>query len=492
MSNGFGQSHDDPGVPGWVAPVLTAVVTVGVYTLTTNPDVGFNDSAELALRASQPGASHAPGAPVHTLTGYLIYQFVDSPVAATNLLSCLSGGLAAALSCLLLLALGTDRVVAFGGAFAFAFSFPVWGNAVVTETYSLSLFLLAGCILGSLRWRQSGDSKSLVAVAGLYGLALGAHFANILLLPAFAYFIFASRAEALRNSCVFLGILLIGVCLIAVANIALAANVPSFGRYNPDSIAGLFLYMSGAEHDPLGVTGAAFYLDRIVNHALIFSRHYLFVLIPAGLAGAWILSQRNRVAGIFLVLVFLLYMGYFTLFGAGDYYVMVSPAYLVFSIWVATAVDALVRNNIKTFARLAGQAVLPLTAILFLVSQLPVRYADARSDEVGRFAEESFNLFPADSIVLARWSDFTVLNYYQHVNGIRPDVRIILPVRNSRQYPHGMVSDYLPFVAGAVCEQSVVTNKLTEDLNEAYRFEPLSAESNWYRIIYDVSNCVTP
>ncbi|MDP6437727.1 MAG: DUF2723 domain-containing protein [Gammaproteobacteria bacterium] len=478
-------------MPAWTAPVLTAIVTVVVYGLTTNPEVGFHDSAELALRASQPGASHAPGAPVHTLAGYLLTRLFDSPVVATSLLSCLSGSLAAAMACLLLLALGTGRAVAVSGALAFAFSFPVWGNAIVTETYSLSLFFLGGCLLVALRWRESGNNKTLVILAGLYGLALGAHFANILLFPAFLYFVIAGRPEVFRNSSLFLGAMFVAVCLIAGANVALAMNVPSFGQTNPDSITGLFLYMSGAEHDPLDVTGAGFYLDRITQHALIFSRHYLFVLIPAGLAGGYILARRDRVNGMFMALVFVLYMGYFTLFGAGDYYIMVSPAYLVFSLWVALAVDTLIRQNSKEFGKYAGLAVLPLAAILVVISQFPDRYAEARSSEVREFAEESLKMFPADSVVVAKWGEFTVLNYYQQVNGRRPDIRIILPVRNSRQYPHGVVEDYLSFVAARVCEQPVVTNKVSEGLDDIFEIQRLAPTSDWYRVIpgTDGGNC---
>ncbi len=488
MSNGAGQSDQAGptayrGAPGWAAPVLTAIITMVIYGLSTNPEIGFHDSAELALRASQPGASHSPGAPVHTLMGYLLTQLVGSPVAATNLLSLLGGSLAAAIACLLLLVLGTGQVVAISGALAFAFSFPVWGNAVVTETYSLSMLFLGGSIFSALRWRESGHNKTLVILTTIYGLALGAHFANILLLPAFFYLVVAGRPKGFRNSCIFLSTLFVAVCLIAGANIALASNVPSFGQANPDSLAGLLKYMSGSEHDPLDISGAGFYLDRITQHALIFSRHYLYILIPAGFAGGYILARRDRVNSIFLALVFALYMGYFTLFGAGDYYVMVGPAYLVFTLWVALAVDTLIRQNSRDFGKYAGLAVLPLVVVLFLVAQFPVRYAEAHSNRVSEYADESLNLFPENSIVVAKWGEFTVINYYQQVSMRRPDIMIVLPARNRRHYLHGVVEDYWPFVVERICKQPVVTNKVTEELESKFDMERLAVTSDWFQVV---------
>jgi hypothetical protein len=240
--------------------------------------------------------------------------------------------------------------------------------------------------------------------------------------------------------------------------------------------------MSGAEHDPLEVSGIGFYFSRIYDHISIFSRHYFYVLIPVGVAGAFLMARREWVYAGFLALIFCLYMGYFTLFGAGDYFTMVMPAYLVFSLWVAVALAWLVERCSPGWKKMAVSAILPAAILLSLSFQFPGRFADAGSARVATFAEQAFALLPDDSVVIAGWREFTVLMYYQQIHARRPDLTIILPARSPRHYPHGDIADYRPYVDVAICRRPVVTNRLPPDLLTDYDVVALQGQGSWHRV----------
>jgi hypothetical protein len=466
----------------WFAVAGVVIVACLIYSLSSNPGVGFHDSAELALRASQPGATHSPGAPVHTLLGYVLGQFLPDPALATNWLSILGGSLAAGIVCLILLELGANRKIAFAGGLAFALSFHIWGNSVVTETYSLSIFLLGCSVLTALHWRVKAGTKALVGTGLFYGLALGAHFANIILLPAFIFLTLADNPNRVRDTVYFVALVGLALLGIILANVFLAANVAPFGQATPDSLAGILFYMSGAEHDPLEVSGASFYLSRIYEHLTIFSRHYFFVLIPVGLGGACFLARRDWAYAGFLALIFCLYMGYFTLFGAGDYFTMVVPAYFVFSVWVGVAVTWLIKRYPAGAMKYLAYTILPGAILLSLASQFPGRYADARSGRADSFAEQTFAVLPDNSVVIAGWREFTVLAYYQQIYARRPDLTLILPARTKRHYSHADIEDYRVYIDSAICDRPIVTNKLPADLLSDYDVVSIDESSNWHRV----------
>ena len=466
----------------WLVVAGVVLVSCIIYALSSSPEAGFHDSAELALKASQPGATHSPGAPVHTLLGYGLIQLLGDPALATNWLSILGGSLAAGVVCLMLLGMGANRIIASTGGLAFALSFHIWGNSVVTETYSLSIFFLGCSLLLGLYWRRSLDDRWLIAIAIVYGLALGAHFANIILLPAFIYLMIAGNSSWLRNTVVFATIVALALMAIVAANVLLAANAAPFGQATPDSLAGILFYMSGAEHAPLEVSGVGFYLGRIYEHLSIFSRHYFYVLLPVGIAGAYVLWRKDWVYAGFLALIFCLYMGYFTLFGAGDYFTMVVPAYLVFSVWVGIAVSGLLDRYPAGVGSYLAYIILPGAILLSLASQFPGRYADAHSGRAADFADQAFAILPDNGIVIAGWREFTVLTYYQQIHARRPDLTIILPARTLRHYSHGNIQDYLAFIDAEICARPVATNKLPADLLSEYGVVSMDSDYNWHRV----------
>jgi hypothetical protein len=120
--------------------------------------------------------------------------------------------------------------------------------------------------------------------------------------------------------------------------------------------------------------------------------------------------------------------------------------------------------------------------LLSFYSQFGDRYKEARTGFPEQYVLQAFATIPLDSVVIARWNEFTTLNYMQVVKQMRPDLKIILPAIDKRGYEFGEIDDYLSYVDGAICDSPVVTNKLTDELIDQYDYFPIGEEVWWYQL----------
>ena len=208
-----------------------------VYTLTMARTAPFWDSGEFIAIANGLQVSHPPGAPFYMLVGRLFAMFAplfagftDEPVAmAVNFVSAVTSALTILLTHLILVRLArvwtghpdtwswTDRaaVTAGGvvGALTFAVTDSFWFNAVEAEVYAMSMLFTALVVWLALVWRDAtrheeaglkarGErpfglhaDRYLVAIAYLFGLAIGVHLLNVLTLFFIALVVFYEKID---------------------------------------------------------------------------------------------------------------------------------------------------------------------------------------------------------------------------------------------------------------------------------------------------------
>jgi hypothetical protein len=476
---------------GVFLPVAAAFfVSLFVYLLTMSRSVGWHDSAELALTAWLFAPNHAPGSPLHTLIAHLPATFLSEAHFGTTLVSVIAAALSAGLLAGLIHRFAGNILLSVLAAMVFALSFQVWASAVVTELYSLSMVFLAVAMLAAWSWQDSRSEAAWKFMLLGYGLSLGAYFANVLLLPAFAFLIYRSAVNPVRKVMVFGVFTTIVVLLIAAANYLLALNTFPFGAVIPDSLAGLFGYMSGAQHDPLAArVGSGLGLSRLVEHLEIFSRSIVYVPVLLATIGFYAFLKKHAVYAWFTAFIFLIYIIYYTLFGSGDYYLMVGPAYFVTAIWVASGVLWVNEKLHWSRSSVPGCALLAIILSAQLFLQFEGRRAMARDKSAEIFAAEAFEFLPQGSVAIAGWRELTTLNYFQAIHGDRTDIRFLLPARTLRHYRHGVVEDYVPFINELVCKQPVYTMKPVPDLSAV--LEPVAGvnEADWRRIKPAAGSC---
>jgi hypothetical protein len=474
-------SKTDMGTSMLVA-IIAAFLSFSVYLLTLSQSVGWHDSAELALVAWQFGASHAPGSPIHSALGHFMMQFYAEPHKAVILLSALTASATAGILALLIYMLKKNAAIALFSALVYALSYQVWAGAVMTEIYSLSILFLSIALLNVWLWQDSGRSAYLIVWIIAYALSLGAYFANILLFPAFAYLIYRRSARQTFDQLIFSSVVGLTVVFIGMANYLLAQNALPFGEIVPDSVMNMVLYMSGSQHAPLEIRDAEFVLTRLKEHLEIFSRSIFYLGLPLGLLGAFSLTRMNKIFGHFMALIFATYMVYYTVFGPGDYFMMVLPAYFVYAVWIALGVLWLISYVRSPQMQWVCRLLPVFVAGGLLAIQFDGRRLMAQSLEAEDFATATFELLPDGAVAIAGWGEYATLRYSQEVHGIRSDIKFLVPARSIRHYPHGEVTDYVDLVGSSICAVPVFTTKDLPDLGDQYQLQVNTAESPWMRV----------
>ncbi|MEO0556556.1 MAG: DUF2723 domain-containing protein [Bacteroidota bacterium] len=217
------------------AVFLYALVLYWMTMAETSP---FWDSGEFIAISNGLQVSHPPGAPFYMLAGRFFSMFSGvfsglspEPVAyAVNFMSVLSSALAILLVHLVILRLvriwtghpdtwtPLQRIAANAGgvigALAFAATDSFWFNAVEAEVYAMSMLFTVLVVWLALVWRDATRAEEaelrargehpfglhadryLVAIAYLFGLAIGIHLLNVLTLFFIALIIYFQKIEA--------------------------------------------------------------------------------------------------------------------------------------------------------------------------------------------------------------------------------------------------------------------------------------------------------
>ena len=213
------------------------VYALVLYLATMAETSPFWDSGEFIAIANGLQVSHPPGAPFYMLVGRLFAMgaplfsgLSPEPVAfAVNLVSVLCSALTVLLTHFVILRLirvwaghpGTwspvQRVGANAGGVIGALTFAVtdsfWFNAVEAEVYAMSMLFTALVVWLALVWRDATRAEEaalarrgehpfglhadryLVAIAYLFGLAIGVHLLNVLTLFFIALVVFFQKVD---------------------------------------------------------------------------------------------------------------------------------------------------------------------------------------------------------------------------------------------------------------------------------------------------------
>ncbi|HMP83866.1 MAG TPA: DUF2723 domain-containing protein, partial [Verrucomicrobiota bacterium] len=169
-------THTPPLFRGvdWFTFFITALVVMVGYWLTLSPDLGLEDSGELAVGSFYAGIPHPPGYPVWTLYTWLFTELLPFSNIAWRV--AVASAFAGALSCGLLAFLVSrgssmmiegisdlkdfDRkwenaicvVSGFVAGTLLGFSGFMWSQSVIVEVYSLCVLSLMGVLVFLLRW----------------------------------------------------------------------------------------------------------------------------------------------------------------------------------------------------------------------------------------------------------------------------------------------------------------------------------------------------
>jgi len=415
--------------------LLSSAVCLAVYLLTLAPTAFAMDSAELAAAAYSLGLAHAPGYSVYLLVAHLFtYLPVGDVAFRVNLLSALAGS-----ACIGLLTYQLKRslgssAVALSVGLALGFSYYAWAVSVAAEVYTLQSLLLMAILVLAWDWRLRGRRSALVAAAGLIGLSLANNPATLLWWPGLGLLLWASphrKRLGLSDAAKMLAALMVGLSFIGYIPWRSAAE-PAFvyvGWYDREAVfkhpdltrpSTLLWYLSG---QPFAAFFPALVPSEVLAGVTEFIGHLwalmLGVGLPLGLVGVARQLRRHRTWALGLLAVGGLHVAFFAVYRAGDRGLMLLPAFLIWSFFVADGMQ-IAAQGFHPRWQMAG-LLLPVALLLVNWS-----YLDLSSSESSvRLARARLRAARAESVYVLPWGEAAVMHYLQIVDGVGDQVTVV-------------------------------------------------------------------
>ncbi|MGO9246649.1 MAG: protein O-mannosyl-transferase family [Verrucomicrobiia bacterium] len=206
-----------------IAFLLASVVSFAVYLCTLAPGVTLENAGELLTASHSLGVPNPPGYAAWTLLAAIWQRIVPLHNIAwrVNLMCALLGALAVGLLALLIsksgrvmasrcgflqgreTGAGLDWIIlasSVSAAWMLAFSPAMWSQSVITEAWTLNVFLLVAILVLLYRWSLEPERCWQLYLAGfLWGVSLTNHQTLVLLAVAFPTFLWFVDRELGRD-----------------------------------------------------------------------------------------------------------------------------------------------------------------------------------------------------------------------------------------------------------------------------------------------------
>jgi len=415
----------------------------------------LEDDGLYVLSSFEPGLSHPPGYPLHTIIGHIFSKIpIGSVAARIHAVSALFGALTCMLVFLLIDRLITCRSMAYLGALSYGLSLRFWSQSIVAEVYTLNTFffflLLYLCICfiedkgatGKPKWFIGAPGWLLGSIALIYGLSLTNHWPLMVLsTPALLVLLWPKRNEVLAA---------LGFCM-ALALIGLVPYLwmyyysqtdPYISFYGPlESFSDLWFYISRQGYSSVDSSVSATLHDNLLYIGFFLKEttiQYGIVGFSLAAIGAW--SQfrylRKEIA-IALILAFLgnsvllaLLLGFdYDLIFQSVFRVYPLIAYGVMSIWLAMGAYRVTsylyeRASISVPKQKLRYIFAIAVVSLIVINNLPANYRHnyVWAEEYSKFIllnlEKDAVLFGTDDVAIG------TLGYMNLVKKIRPDITL--------------------------------------------------------------------
>jgi len=450
----------------WVPPAVLSLTPFALYLRTLLPSVGQADTLEFQVIVPRLAVAHPTGYPLYVLLGRLFTLLplgpALSPSASLGInsvegpaLSAVEGGMAwrvnlasavfATVAVLvlytLLLRLTVRWLPAFLAALAFAFSATFWSQAIIAEVYTLHNLLVAiilWFLLPPTRGDGGGAARRWRAIFFLVGLGLTNHLTTALLLPAVALALLWDRPRLRpRDWLIAGGLFLLGLSVY----LFIPLRWPALNQGEWMTMRGFISYVTGGQfHGALRLDGWRDPVRWVIAGRLLREP---FGWVGLGLAAVGMvgLATRLRRALALTGVSFLAFVLYGLDYYVPDISVFLLPAHLILAVWIGAGIafladltSRLVSSVIGAFPRHCSllivhcslfifTALLPLSRIWL---NLPV--VD-QSHNRGGYAWGQYVLslpLVPGSVVLADVEKFAPLYYLQQIEGVRPDLDLLL------------------------------------------------------------------
>ncbi len=422
------------------------VLAFALYVRTLAPSVAFlfDDTLEFQYVVPRLGIIHQTGYPLYALVGKLFTLLVplNDPAFRLNLLSALNGALAVALVYFVARHLTAYRFAAIIGALTFAVGQTFWSQAVIAETYTTQMLIVAVLFYLALIWReetQRGNAdaarRRLYVLAFAMGLGLTHHRLILLLYPAIVFYVLLVNRNILRDfKTLARAALLFLAPLLLYLYLPLRGAVGSADGTYQNTLQGFFAWVLASQYlkflwsNPFQVThDAAFYWT-------LFNSQFGSVGLALAVVGiVWLLHKPREWALLIVALV--AEAGFAFNYHVANVYVHFLTTFLLLAVFAGAGADGLFNVIAQLSSRkyqAAGLFALPIAGLLLLFIPINLLSANYAADDLsGKWDMHDYGLdilsqpLEPNATIIGITGEMTLLRYFQENAGMRPDVQTI-------------------------------------------------------------------
>jgi hypothetical protein len=234
------ESSDDTGLTQLdfrkTGSVVAAVLLIA-YVVTLAPSMTYWDSGEFLAAIRTLGIPHPPGTPLYILIAN-VWSKIAAPVFgfaySINLLSAISTAIACGIFASLMHRWTGDVVASLAGGILAGLMSSVWLNANETEVYSPALLMSALMLLVANIANDTKESKSLVLLAYLFGLAWSLQLSALVAAPAALLLAFSNIRGRRVPIVAMIGVAAIGASAVLFMLVR-AQHDPGINQGNPST-----------------------------------------------------------------------------------------------------------------------------------------------------------------------------------------------------------------------------------------------------------------
>ncbi len=438
----------------WVYIFFT---TLALYVMTMAQTVIWGDSADIALKVHNlvldPAAD---GHPLYILLGRVFSWLPGELAVNLNFMSVFFAALAVTFVYLIVEKITKNHIQGIIAAVCLTLSHAFWLHALVTEVYVLNAFFVTLIVWLMLCWKDNVEEyKWLYAASFVFGLSLSHHL--IIGLCGFGglYFMIVYGGKRLLNA---RRIALIAFFFLLGSSLYWGLLLRWF-LLMPQKTAEIVDIATGRGHKQYMLHTTIFRVLKNIGLyiALLFYQFPLagFILGILGIIG--LMKKDARLGWFFLLLIGV--NSLFFIFSAHlQYnYQFIIQDYMLFSILIgygSSSVLYWMKNNLfnRTPNNLANMLLLGCICVFPIITYkitpplskklgltlAPTRPLPYRNNETyfldppktgytgpEEYAFRTFSLLKPDAIIIADFTPAAVLEYYQQIMGMRPDVKLV-------------------------------------------------------------------
>lgn len=426
-----GRRWAGPGAAG-LAAVAVFGIALAIYVRTLLPGVSVGDWAEMQWIPAQLGIPHPTGYPLYVLLGKAFSLLpIGSLAFRAELLSAVAAAASAGTAVLIAARLGARPVIAFAAGLSLAVTGELWLEATYSEMNGFHLLLMAAVIHRALVWRAERRDRDLQLGALLAGLSISNHLLALTVVPIVILFVLVDARSRLRER----PVLIVQAAGLVLLGLTPYLFLPIRGLFGPAAIYGKFLTWQGVSSLVTGadLRGQMHFTSAddlvktwndVPNVLAQFRDRSNLVFVIGGLIGAGIQAVRDlwlfAMLGVVVVVNVFFFANYV---GDLDHYLLLT--WLVFAIWLAIALEAIVvwlEHHVVNPGIARTAAILALALPVAILGTNWATYDESQNHIGEQFAQSVFAALPQNAVLLTYWDALTNLGYVHCVDGQRPDV----------------------------------------------------------------------